>query len=92
MRQFRRVYDLEVNVSNPALSETVIALSQIVTALIASVRKKDALDHELFVRLVEEMRSAHKDNGEGGYETYNKVIETAKSACLIRDEQPKAGR
>lgn len=78
--------------NNPALSETVIALSQIVTALIASVRKKDALDHGLFVRMIEEMRALHKDDGLGGYQTYNNVIETAKSSCLIIEEQPKASR
>ncbi|MBH8611224.1 hypothetical protein I4N56_009900 [Pseudomonas mohnii] len=92
MRQFQRVNDLEVNVSNKALEETVIAQSQIITALIASVRKKDALDLTLFNQMIETMRKDHKEDVEGNNKTYNKVIETAKSACLITTEQPQVRR
>ncbi|WP_095151889.1 hypothetical protein [Pseudomonas sp. Irchel s3b5] len=74
--------------SNEALKETVIAQSQIITALIAAVRKKDALDLTLFTDLIEQMRVPHKEDETGKNKTYNQVIETAKSACLIRDQQP----
>ncbi len=78
--------------SNEALKQTVIAHSQIITALIAAVRKKDALDLTLFNQLIETMRADHKDDGSEGYKVYNQVIEAAKSSCLILTEQPKAPR
>lgn len=76
--------------SNQALQETVIAQSQIITALIAAVRKKDALDLALFNQMIETMREKHPVDDSGKNKIYNDVIETAKSACLIREHQPKA--
>lgn len=78
--------------SNQALQETVIAQSQIITALIAAVRKKDALDLTLFNQLIETMREKHPVDESGKNKIYNDVIETAKSACLIRDQQPQVRR
>ena len=78
--------------SKDALKETVIAQSQIITALIAAVRKKNALDLTLFTDLLEPMREKNKEDETGKNKIYNRVIETAKSACLIRDQQPKVDR
>ena len=93
LRHFRRgTKTQEVNVSNDALKETVIAQSQIITALIAAIRKKDALDLELFTDLLEQMQEKNKEDETGKNKIYNRMIETAKSACLIRDQQPTVDR
>lgn len=78
--------------SNQALQETVIAQTQIISALIAAVRKKDALDLTLFNQLIETMRERNPVEESGKNKVYNDVIEAAKTACLIRDHQPKAHR
>lgn len=87
-RQFRRAYDLEVNVSDQALKETVIAQSIIINALIAAVRKKDAIDLGLYNDLIAKMREKHVEDGTGKNKVFNEVIETARSAALILDQQP----
>ncbi|WP_339500148.1 hypothetical protein [Pseudomonas silesiensis] len=93
LRHFRRgLKTQEVNVSNDALKETVIAQSQIITALIAAIRKKDALDLALFTDLLEQMQEKNKEDETGKNKIYNRMIETAKSACLIRDQQPTVDR
>lgn len=78
--------------SNEKLQEMVLANNQILAALIAAVRKKDALDLTLFNELIETTRQNHKADGTGKNDTFNEVIETAKSACLILDQQPKVRR
>ncbi|MDB5995271.1 MAG: hypothetical protein JWP42_2407 [Pseudomonas sp.] len=75
-----------------ALKEMVIAHDHIIAALIAALRKKDAIDLTLFTELIETMRKDLKEDATGKNETYNRIIETAKSACLILDQQPKAPR
>ena len=78
--------------SNDALKETVIAQSQIITALIAAVRKKNALDLTLFTELLEQMREKNKEDETGKNKIYNQMLEAAKSACFIRDQQPEVDR
>lgn len=77
---------------NEALKQTVMANNEILAALIAAVRKKDALDLTLFNQLIETMRAAHMEKSTDEQEYYNRVIEAAKSACLIRDQQPQGSR
>ncbi len=78
--------------SNDALREMVIAHDDIIASLIAAVRKKDALDLTLFNELLEKLREGRQEDESGKNKTYNQVIETAKSSCLILTEQPKVRR
>lgn len=74
--------------SDQALKETVIAQSIIINALIAAVRKKDAIDLGLYNDLIAKMREKHVEDGTGKNKVFNEVIETARSAALILDQQP----
>ena len=78
--------------SNDPIKEMVIAHDHIIASLIAALRKKDAIDLTLFTQLIETVRAKYKEDEDGKNKTYNEIIETAKSACLILDQQPKNSR
>ncbi|MGF6127270.1 hypothetical protein QF019_002479 [Pseudomonas frederiksbergensis] len=78
--------------SNDPLREMVIAHDHIIASLIAALRKRDAIDLTLFNQLIETVRLKYKEDEDGNNKTYNNIIETAKSACLILDQQPKNPR
>ncbi len=77
MRQFRRVYDLEVNVSNPEMNPLDAALNQINNTLLALSHFAAQLDSKMLEAYLGAAVIASREQGSGDnivYEIYQKAL------------------